>query len=130
METVKGINPKTKEDLRKFPVKVLRKYISTNKIFKGGLSTLSKKHLIEDILVSDFWKKVGDKEPLKKEVKSDLTTTLNTIVVTEPIFLDYNENSDTLLVTSDNNTIYEYAGEAFNLVWTSTNVFSNLSRTG
>ena len=58
------------------------------------------------------------------EVDEDMTVILNTISVIEPIFLDYIEDIDTLLVTSNNGTIYEYSRGSFILIWSSTTIFS------
>jgi len=61
------------------------------------------------------------------EVSEDFTSVINTIAVTSPVFLDYIEDNDTLLVTSSGGTIYEYVRGSFILVWTSTTSFGELS---
>ena len=59
----------TADKLGKLSVKELRKYITTNKIFKG-ISNLKKKELIDDILVSKFWRdNYGDKK-IKNDIKN------------------------------------------------------------
>ena len=60
------------------------------------------------------------------EVSEDLSTLIGTISVADPIFLDYLEGSDTLLVTTSGGTIYEYIRGSFILVWTSTTSFGDL----
>jgi hypothetical protein len=61
------------------------------------------------------------------EVSSDMSTLIDTISVTSPIFLDYLEETDLLLVTVSGGTIFEYARGSFILVWTSSTSFGALS---
>jgi hypothetical protein len=60
------------------------------------------------------------------EVSEDMSTLIDTISVSSPIFLDYLEDSDTLLVTTSGGTIYEYVRGSFILVWTSSTSFGDL----
>jgi hypothetical protein len=60
------------------------------------------------------------------EVDETLSSTINTISVTSPIFLDYIEDNDNLLVTSSGGTIHEYTGSSYTLSWTSTESFTAL----
>jgi len=71
---------------------------------------------------------IADKENNQVlEVSEDFTTLIDTIPVTEPIFLDYLEDTDTLLVTSSGGTISEFVRGSFILVWTSSTTFGELT---
>ena len=61
------------------------------------------------------------------EVDETLTSTINTIAVSSPLFLDYIEDNNNLLVTSSSGIIYEYTGDSFSLSWTSSESFLSLS---
>ena len=61
------------------------------------------------------------------EISEDFGSLIDSFSVSSPIFLDYLEEIDTLLVTSSTGTIYEYIRGSFNLVWTSSTSFNNLT---
>lgn len=60
------------------------------------------------------------------ELNESMSTVVTSISTSNPIFLDYSEDANVLLVTNSSGVIYEYTIDPYNLVWTSINSFSNL----
>lgn len=71
-ETTKPANAKTLTiaDLNNQSVKELRKYVRVNKIF-SGISNLTKKQIIADIIDSQFWKDLQNKKLPEKIIKTE-----------------------------------------------------------
>lgn len=61
------------------------------------------------------------------ELNETLTSLINFFSVGSPVYIDYKEESDTMLITSSSGTIYEYSRETYDLLWTSSYSFTQLS---